>query len=191
MKITNHTVVELHYELEVEGQIVDRSTDKPLDYIHGVGSLLPKFEQNLAGLEPGDKFKFTLTPAEGYGEIDPERIIDLPLEIFMNEGKLMEEFLQIGAMVPLVNSHGQMVPGKVLEVGSETVKVDTNLQMAGKTLNFSGEVVSVREATEKELTEGLHGEYLHSNCGCNCGGHGSECGDGCTEGGCCGDGCCH
>lgn len=191
MKITNHTVVELHYELEVEGQIVDRSTDKPLDYIHGVGSLLPKFEQNLAGLEPGDKFKFTLTPAEGYGEIDPERIIDLPIEIFMNEGKLMEEFLQIGAMVPLVNSQGQMVPGKVLEVGSETVKVDTNLQMAGKTLNFSGEIVSVREATEKELTEGLHGEYLHSNCGCNCGGHGSECGEGCGEGGCCGDGCCH
>lgn len=192
MKITNHKVVELHYELEVEGQIVDRSTDKPLDYIHGMGSLLPKFEQNLAGLEPGDKFKFTLTPAEGYGEIDPDRIIDLPLEIFMNEGKLMEEFLQIGAMVPLVNSQGQMVPGKVLEVGSETVKVDTNLQMAGKTLNFSGEIVSVREATEKELTEGLHGEYVHSNCGCNCGhGHGSECGDGCGEGGCCGDGCCH
>jgi len=32
--------------------------------------------------------------------------------------------------------------------------------MAGKTLHFTGKVESVRSATEKELTEGLHGEYL-------------------------------
>ena len=51
--------------------------------------------------------------------------------------------------------------------------------------SITGEVVSVREATEKELTEGLHGEYVHS-CGCGgCGGHGG-CGD--CEGGNCSEG---
>lgn len=198
MKIAKHTVVELTYELEVDGQIVDRTTvERPLDFIHGTGSLLPKFEENIEGMEKGDRFTFTLTPEDGYGLVDPSRIIDLPMEIFTVEGRVQDQFLKVGAMVPLVNGQGQMVPGRVLEVGEKTVKVDLNSPMAGKTLNFTGEIVSVREATEKELTEGLHGEYVHSNCGCHggCGGHGGSCGEGgCGghEGGCSGHdgGCC-
>lgn len=199
MKIAKHTVVELTYELEVDGQIVDRTTvERPLDFIHGTGSLLPKFEENIEGMEKGDRFTFTLTPEDGYGLVDPSRIIDLPMEIFTVEGRVQDQFLKVGAMVPLVNGQGQMVPGRVLEVGEKTVKVDLNSPMAGKTLNFTGEIVSVREATEKELTEGLHGEYVHSNCGCHggCGGHGGSCGEGgcgghdggCGghDGGCCG-----
>lgn len=194
MNIGKNKVVELCYELEVDGQIVDRTTkEKPLDYIHGTGSLLKKFEQNIEGLEPGGKFSFTLTPAEGYGEVDPDRIIDLPKEAFEVNGQIMEDLLVPGATIPLVNGMGGIVPGKVLEVNEKTVKMDLNSPMAGKTLNFTGEIVSVREATEKELKDGLHGEYVHQ---CNCGGdsHGDCCGH---NGGCHhdgeghGDGCCH
>ena len=40
MKIAQNTVVEFSYELEVDGQIVDHTTsERPLDYIHGTGSL--------------------------------------------------------------------------------------------------------------------------------------------------------
>ena len=43
MKIGQNKVVEFCYELEVDGQVVDHTTkEKPLDYIHGTGSLLPK-----------------------------------------------------------------------------------------------------------------------------------------------------
>jgi len=201
MKIEKNKVVELIYELEVDGQIVDRTVaERPLDYIQGTHSLLEKFEANVEGLEPGGKFAFTLTPQEGYGEVDPERIVELPKSIFMGQdGKPMEQFMQVGAMVPLVNGSGQMVPGKVLAVAEDTVTVDLNSPMAGKTLNFIGEILSVRDATAKELEEGLHGEYVHSNCGggCgHCGGHHGEghCGGHHGNGGCCGgheDGECH
>ena len=51
MKITQNAVVEFCYELEVEGQVVDRTTkEKPLDYIHGTGSLLPKLEAHIEGM---------------------------------------------------------------------------------------------------------------------------------------------
>ena len=70
MKIAQNAVVEFCYELEVDGQVVDHTTkERPLDYIHGTGSLLPKLEAHIEGMEPGCKFDVTLSPADGYGEL--------------------------------------------------------------------------------------------------------------------------
>ena len=201
MKIEQNKVVEFCYELEVDGQVVDHTTkEKPLDYIHGTGSLLPKLEAHIEGMVPGDRFDVTLSPADGYGEVDPSRIIDLPKAAFEVNGEVREDLLVPGNTIPMMNSMGGVIPGVVLEVSEESVKMDLNHQMAGKTLHFTGEVLTVREATDKELTEGLHGEYVHS-CGCGgCHGHdGGECGGchghedgecGCEGGHCSGEGDC-
>ena len=84
--------------------------------------------------------------------------------------------------------------------------MDFNHPMAGKTLNFSGKVIEVRDATEKELDEGLHGDYLPpEEGGKRCRKHGGKChkdeGEGCCkeegDGECChsegkdGEGCCN
>ena len=209
MKITQNAVVEFCYELEVEGQVVDKTTkEKPLDYIHGTGSLLPKLEAHIEGMQAGDRFDITLAPADGYGEVDPQRIIDLPKAAFEVNGEVREDLLVPGNTIPMMNSMGGVIPGVVLEVSEGSVKMDLNHQMAGKTLHFTGEIVSVREATDKELTEGLHGEYVHScgcggggchgggchggDCGGDCGGHDGDCGCGGHEGdcGCGGEGGC-
>ena len=185
MKIAQNTVVEFCYELEVDGQIVDRTTkERPLDYIHGTGSLLPKLEEHIEGMEPGATFDVTLAPADAYGEVDPNRVLDLPKAAFEVNGEIREDLLVPGNTIPMLNSMGAVIPGVVLEVSEDSVKMDLNHQMAGKTLRFTGEVLTVREATEKELTEGLHGEYVHKCGGC----HGGGCGGGCHgEGGCHGD----
>ena len=200
MKIGTNKVVEFTYELEVDGSVVDRTTkERPLDYIHGTGSLLPKLEEHIEGMEAGATFDVTLAPADAYGEVEPEKIIDLPKSAFEVNGEVREDLLVPGNTIPMLNRAGAVIPGVVLEVTTETVKMDLNHQMAGKTLHFTGEIVSVREATEKELTEGLHGEYVHKCGGCHGGGcHGGECGGhdggcGChdhEEGGCCGEGGC-
>jgi FKBP-type peptidyl-prolyl cis-trans isomerase SlyD len=196
MKIAQNTVVEFCYDLEVDGQIVDKATqERPLDYIHGTGSLLPKLEEHIEGMEPGSKFDVTLSPVDGYGEVDPSRIIDLPKAAFEVNGEIREDLLVPGNTIPMMNSMGGVIPGVVIEVTEDSVKMDLNHQMAGKTLHFTGEILTVREATEKELTEGLHGEYVHT-CGCGgCHGHDGGCGSDC--GGCgdhdgdCGCGGCH
>ena len=193
MKIAVNTVVEFSYELEVDGQIVDQCPkERPLDYIHGTGNLLPKLEAAIEGLEPGATFDVTLAPVDAYGEVDPSRVIELPKAAFEVNGEIREDLLVVGNTIPMMNSMGV-----VLEVTENEVKMDLNHQMAGKTLHFKGEVITVREATEKELTEGLHGEYVHT-CGCGggchghdggcggCGGHDGECEGGCGghDGGC-------
>lgn len=206
MKISEKKVVELIYELKVEGKVADKTDrERPLDFIFGMGYLLPLFEKNIEGKEPGDSFAFTLKPEDGYGEWSLDRVIDLPKEAFAVDGKIREDLLVVGNMVPLMNQMGGVIPAKVIEIAENTVKMDLNHPMAGKTLDFSGEILTVRDATEKELAEGLHGELVqHHECsgGCGhdcgscegeCSGHGDgECkghGDGeCKghgEGGCC------
>ena len=191
MKIEKNRVVEFAYELEVDGNIVDHTTkERPLDYIQGTGSLLPKLEEHIEGMEPGDKFDVTLSPADGYGEVEPDRIIDLPKAAFEVNGEVREDLLVPGNTIPMMNSMGGVIPGVVLEVTADSVKMDLNHQMAGKTLHFTGEIVSVREATEKELTEGLHGEYVHSCGGCSgCHGHEGGCEGECGGNDDCGCGC--
>lgn len=191
MKISKDKVVEFIYELEVDGNIVDHTTkERPLDYIHGTQGILPKLEAHIEGMEAGDKFTVTLAPEDAYGQVDPNKIIDLPKTAFEVNGQIREDLLVPGTRIPMMNSMGAVIPGVVLEVTENTVKMDLNSEMAGKTLHFTGEIISVREATEKELAEGLHGEFVHSNgCGGCHGNHGGcgGCGGGCGEGGC-GDG---
>ena len=90
--------------------------------------------------------------------------------------------------LPLIDGKFETWNENSIIVGGEISK------RQGKTLHFKGEVLTVREATEKELTEGLHGEYVHTcgGCGGGCHGHDGDCG-GCHDGGCgdsdCGCGC--
>lgn len=187
MKADKNSVVAVSYELHVEGKLADKAgSDKPLEYIHGTGMLLPKFEEAVAGKEPGEGFDFVLTPEEGYGTVNPAYVFDIPKASFEVDGKLREDLLVPGNIIPMLNSAGQVVQGTVKEIKSDTVAMDFNHPMAGKTLHFTGKVESVREATEKELKEGLHGEYLpKEECGCGGGCKHGECGKGeCGKGEC-------
>ena len=80
-----------------------------------------------------------------------------------------------GFDVFLMSSQGGVVHGTVVSIGDDTVKMDFNHALAGKELHFSGKVTGVRDATEKELTDGLHGERAAQDCTHDC----SSCGGGC------------
>lgn len=155
MKAEKNKVVSLTYELIVDGALADKADEtRPLEYIHGTGMLLPKFESEVEGKEPGEEFAFTLTPEEGYGLFDETRLIELPKEAFMIDGKVRDDLLTVGRMIPMMSDSGDVVNGIVYLVTDDKVVMDFNHPMAGKTLNFTGKVVGVREATEKELKKG-------------------------------------
>ena len=150
MKVEQNKMVGVDYKLTVDGQIADQSRPgQPLEFIFGTGMLLPKFEEAILGKEIGESVSFTLEAKDGYGEVIADAIVDLPKDIFMVDGKLAED---------------------VKEVGEETVKMDFNHPMAGKTLNFDVEVVSVRDVTPEDLQGG-----------CSCGECGGDCGEGCGD----------
>ncbi|MBP3455419.1 MAG: peptidylprolyl isomerase [Alistipes sp.] len=170
MKVEQNKMVAVDYTLTVDGKIADRSQPgKPLEFICGMGMLLPKFEAAIMGKEPGEKVAFTLEAKDGYGEVIPEAVVELPKTVFMMEGKIAEEILFVGSQIPMADAQGNRMVGVVREVKADSIMMDFNHPMAGKTLNFEVEVVSVRDVTPEDLAS-------QGGCGCGCHDCDGDCG---------------
>ena len=176
MKIEKNKVVSLSYTLTVDGDVMETvNADKPLKFIFGTGYLLPKFEENVAGKIVGDTFDFILSPKEGYGEVDPNAIIELSKDMFVVDGKIENGLLTVGNVLPMQDSDGNRLQGVIDEVKDDVVIMNFNHPLAGATLNFKGKIEALRDAEAHELLEGLYGEKKQSSCGGSC----ADCGGGC------------
>ncbi|NII09316.1 peptidylprolyl isomerase [Oleiagrimonas sp. C23AA] len=161
MKASKDSVVEFHYILSSDGEQVENSREsgQPLLLLLGRGQLIPGMEKALEGHEGGDTFTVELGPDEAYGERQDGLTQRVPKKYFQNAQRL-----KVGdATVLHVKEGGQRIV-TVQKVGMTTIDVDLNHPMAGKTLNFEIEVLSVREATEEELKHGhAHGVGGHQH----------------------------
>jgi FKBP-type peptidyl-prolyl cis-trans isomerase SlyD len=179
MKLEKDTVVSLIYELH-EGAKDGRELEKvnesaPLTFVYGAGRLLPKFEANLSGLETGAGFEFGLNAADAYGEKHEEMIVNLPRNIFEDEGKLNSEVCFVGNSVPMMDAHGNRMVGTVTEINDSFVAMDFNHPLAGVDLYFIGKIIDVRNASAEEL------DALNNPGGCSsCGSKESGCSGSCS-----------
>ena len=168
MEITNQKMVKIHYTLkDADGNQLDTSLGgEPLEYMHGIGSLIPGLENELEGKKEGDKFHTEIAPALGYGEYDESLVAEVPKSQFDANFEI-----EVGQQFQADTATGPMIV-KVTKVTDDKITVDGNHELAGKKLFFDVEVVSVRDATEEELApftnEGGCGGC--SSCGGGCGG---------------------
>jgi FKBP-type peptidyl-prolyl cis-trans isomerase SlyD len=179
MKISDEKIVSLIYDLTVdEGEnkeLMERATkEQPLTFMFGMGMMLECFEKNIEGLKAGDKFSFSMTPEEAYGEYYEEKVVELPRQIFEVDGHFDEERISEGQTLPMMDAQGNRLMGSVLEIKTEVVVMDFNHPLAGETLHFDGEVIDVHEPSVEEIAA------LNHEDSCDC----SDCGSAHDEGGC-------
>lgn len=136
--IQDGSKVKLHYKLSVDEEQVESSFDKePLAYTHGEGQIIPGLEQELTGMEQGEKKTVTIPPGQAYGERNDQAVQEVPKEAF---GDVDE--LNVGDVVSGKIS-GQPFRATVEGIGDENITLDLNHPLAGKTLTFEVEVVEV------------------------------------------------
>jgi len=158
---------------------------RPFQFVSGFGFSLDAFEQYIAGLTPGDKFDFTLPPAEAFGDYDPEGVHTMKREAFTINDHFDHENIYPGAVITLMDEEEHRFMARVEKVEEDGVTIDTNHPLAGQTLQFTGVVLENRDATKEEI-QNLINQIGHECCGCDdCEGHDHE-----HEGGC-GCGHCH
>ena len=166
MTIEQNKVVSIIYQLrkdDGQGEVVEELTrERPLTFLFGHGNLLPKFEENLAGLNIGDPFQFKLSSEEAYGPVQENAIVDVPIDVFRIEGEIDQNLLKLGNTIPMLDREGNRLNGIIREIGDEAVRMDFNHPMAGTNLFFTGEVTEIREANPDEVEHG----HIHSHDSC-------------------------
>ncbi|RIJ41617.1 FKBP-type peptidyl-prolyl cis-trans isomerase [Pontibacter oryzae] len=168
MKIEKNKVVTLTYELRIldengEPNLIETADkEQPMAFIYGMSGLPEQFEQQLGDLSTGDTFDFKLDAEGGYGGYDENAVVDLPKQSFEIEGAVPADLLEIGNYIPMTDSEGNQLQGRVIEVTDEIVKMDFNHPLSGKELYFKGKVEEVRDATPEEIDHGhVHGAGGH------------------------------
>lgn len=166
--IAKDNVVSLHYKLKKgtkDGELIEETFGKdPMVFLYGTGSMIPKFEAEIAGKKVGDKAEFGILAAEAYGELDEKAKVKLPIDLFKVEGAVDMEMIKIGNVLPMQDGDGNRMDGTVIDVTETEVSMDFNHPMAGIDLFFEIEITEVREATKEELEHGhAHGAGGHQH----------------------------
>jgi len=146
MKIAPGAKVTLHFRLfDGEGQLVEDSREgEVLEFIQGDEEIAAALERALEGKQAGDQLKVTLSPEEAFGTFDPALIVSVP------RAEIPEEFeLRPGEYLPVQLSEApedlseEEIEFRIVEVGAEEVVLDANHPLAGETVTFEVEVLSV------------------------------------------------
>ena len=171
--------IALAYKLYVDGEkeqeLMEEATEKtPFQFISGFGFTLDEFEKNVIAVEKGQDFDFLIPKEQAYGDYMEEHVIDMDREIFCIDGKFDSEHIYEDAVIPLQNEDGNHFYGRVVEIGSEKIKVDLNHPLAGEDLHFVGRVIENRPATKEEIDR-IIAHMTHSGCGGSC----DDCSGGC------------
>ena len=146
MSIKDGSRVRVNYKLTVNGQVIDTSEgDRPLEYTQGAKEMIPGFERELAGMNKGDKKSFTLSPEDGYGPRNADALQKVPKEAF----KEKTDDLAVGTIIGVQASDGRNFQAIVSDIGDDDVTLDLNHPLAGKTLDFDVEILSVEEGKKE------------------------------------------
>lgn len=130
--------------IHLVGRLSDRSVfvstygDEPLDLEIGDGSLIPGIEMAMMGMKVGEKRKITLEPHDAYGRRDERLIFQVP------RGQV-ESDVVVGDEV-IYKAEEEEVPLRVIAMETDKVTLDGNHKLAGHTVSFEIELLSLNEA---------------------------------------------
>ena len=151
MDIADRRIATVHFSLHDEqGQLITSTHGHaPLVYMHGTGSIMPGLEQALAGRWAGDAFSTVIAPEAGFGPRHEALVQTLPRRRLQASGDV-----GVGSRLNAQTARGPLEV-VVVAIDGETVVVDGNHPLAGRTVEARVEVVDVRLATPHEQQFGL------------------------------------
>lgn len=132
--------VAVHYTGKlVDGSIFDSTEgEEPLEFTIGEIDFIDGFIDGILEMSAGEKKTITLAPEQAYGERSDEMIIELPLEEIPADMDL-----DVGDELELTGDDEEPFLVIVSEIGEKSVTLDSNPPLAGETLVFDLELVSI------------------------------------------------
>lgn len=140
MKVKKGMNVEVHYTGKHEnGEVFDSSVPRKetLKVKVGEGQVIKGFDEALIGMKIGDKKTVDIEPKNGYGEIVPEAVQEMPLINLPKDVKAGDDLQGQGPKGPIA--------ARVVSVGETTATIDFNHPLSGKKIVFDIELVDIND----------------------------------------------
>jgi len=133
--------VQVHYTGKLEdGTVFDSSADRePLEFTLGEGRVIPGFEQAVTGMQPGESKTTTIPPDQAYGPHRDEMVATIKrdqLPDHLNPA--------VGQQLSVRQESGRQFNVTVTAVSEQSITIDANHRLAGKSLVFDLELVAVK-----------------------------------------------
>lgn len=142
--VTESSYLTLHYRLATADgtDIVTTYGATPATLMLGQGQLAPFLEQRLLGMAEGTHQTFELSPAEGFGERNPE-LIQAVSRKTLDENSVPDADYQVGDLVDFAAPSGGRFAGVLREMRENDAVFDFNHPLAGQPLTFEVQLISV------------------------------------------------
>ena len=123
-----------------DGSVFDSSDkhDTAMEFTVGSGKLIKGFEDAVIGMKVGEQKEIKIPPEEAYGPHNPEFVKDMPRNIFPENKEI-----QIGMVFLVSLQSGRQIPVWISKISGNSVTVDLNPPLAGKTLIFKIKIVEI------------------------------------------------
>ena len=167
--VQNNHLVKLNYSVrdKESGNLLDNNKDKPFTILIGGNQVISGLEEALIGKKVGSKFSVEIEPKDAYGYRNQSLLQEVPKEQFSGID------LNVGMTLFGQGNDGETIQVIVDDIGEDSVIIDYNHPLAGKTLLFDVDIISSREASEDEILKLSKNEHNAANGSCCCG---SSCG---------------
>lgn len=137
----NGDTVLVHYKGTLEdGTVFDTSEGQdPIEFTIGERQVIEGFENAVTGMTVGETKKESIPADQAYGTHEDDLVFEVSREA-MQPGLDLE----IGDFVTVRLPDGQSAPMRVASLSDESVTLDANHPLAGKTLLFELQLIGIR-----------------------------------------------
>ena len=135
--------VSMSYTASVPGgEVIEQVPESaPVTLNLGSGRVLMVVEAAMMGMQVGESRTFNIQPEDAFGRYDPKLKQDVPRAVF---GDRIDP--QLGMVLALSverNGRKQQVPATVLAADHQSVTVDYNHPLAGKTITYTVKLLAI------------------------------------------------
>ena len=141
MPVKKGNIIKVEYEGKLKDGTVFDSTEKhgePLKFEVGTGQLITGFDKAVIGMKKGEEKQIELEPSEAYGDHNPKLVKKIPKSQLPKN-----EELATGMILMLTLPNGDQITASIIEIDDESITLDLNHPLAGKTLNFKIKVLEI------------------------------------------------
>ncbi len=140
MTVKEGDTITIHYTGKLDdGTVFDSSEGgEPLNFTVGAHEVIPGFEAGAIGMQVGDKKDIVIPPDQAYGQYFEELVKVIPKEAFPPNVTPV-----LGMAFDIQLPSGEAIPVRVIDIDGEEVTIDANHLLAGETLYFSVQLVSI------------------------------------------------